>query len=332
MSGTTKSPRKIKVKWPQLDITLTAVMKDEVNPRLVKLLYERLPYRSLQNHALVSGDHLYHLVPSEKLIYTKPNYIVPNRVTEPDGTVFLSGLQHLAIKYGPLTEYLPAAPCGNIVAEDIDKLVRAGNAIWNACNNTKEIIEVIVWDAYESEPTEHLPLPLERMGVSKEVMRLVETIHGETEKSWSAISPDIGLVHTGGALSGAGSKNSYFSTMVFINGEIRPLGYNVLNNILKVAETEPDFELRHLVKMFRIFASVPSEFVGYAGADFLYRIFRQIEHAIEKNVSTSNNQEQGREDFLAMIGAFAKYVNLLNAQNLHIFPWKLGTEYPILQN
>ncbi len=60
--------RSIKVKWPQLGITVTAVMNDEANPDLVNLLYEHLPYRSLQNHALVSGDHLYHLVPSERLI------------------------------------------------------------------------------------------------------------------------------------------------------------------------------------------------------------------------------------------------------------------------
>lgn len=100
-------------------------------------------------------------------------------MTEPDGTVFLSGLQHLAIKYGPLTEYLPAAPCGNIVAEDMPNLVRAGNAIWNACNHSKQVVEVVVWDAAKPEPTDHLPLSLERTGVSRDVSQLVDTIHRE---------------------------------------------------------------------------------------------------------------------------------------------------------
>lgn len=68
MSSVSNSSRKVKVKWPQLDITVTAAMNNEANPDLVNLLYEHLPYRSLQNHALVSGDHLYHLVPSERLI------------------------------------------------------------------------------------------------------------------------------------------------------------------------------------------------------------------------------------------------------------------------
>jgi hypothetical protein len=122
--------------------------------------------------------------------------------------------------------------------------------------------------------------------------------------------------------------------MVFLNGEIRPLGYNVLNNILKIAarERELGFELHHLVTLFRTFASVPAEFVGYTGANSLYRIYQQIEHAIEESVCTNTDLEEAREDFLAMISAFSKYVNLLNAQNLHVFPWVHGEDYPILLN
>ena len=47
-------------------------MNDELNKTLIDVLYDNLPYRSLQNHALVSGDHLYHLVPTEKLIVGSP--------------------------------------------------------------------------------------------------------------------------------------------------------------------------------------------------------------------------------------------------------------------
>lgn len=68
----TKLPRMIKVRWPQLDITVRVVMNDELNKTLIDVLYDNLPYRSLQNHALVSGDHLYHLVPTEKLIVGSP--------------------------------------------------------------------------------------------------------------------------------------------------------------------------------------------------------------------------------------------------------------------
>jgi hypothetical protein len=67
--------RRVNIKWPQLNLTVTAEMLCEVNLALVDLLFENLPYRSLQNHALVSGDHLYHLVPSEKLIVSDENIV-----------------------------------------------------------------------------------------------------------------------------------------------------------------------------------------------------------------------------------------------------------------
>ncbi|KAK2752868.1 hypothetical protein FQN54_008021 [Arachnomyces sp. PD_36] len=329
MGSYVPNPPTIKVKWPQLDITISAVMDDGLNPRLVRLLYDHLPYRSLQNHALVSGDHLYHLVPSEKLIYTPADHKVPNRVTEPDGTVFLSGLQHLAIKYGPLTEYLPAAPCGKVIPEDMERLREAGNRIWKACNRTKQVIEVVVWDASEPEPMERLPLPVERTGVTLKAKKLVQEIHDETEKSWSGTSSDLDLVHQGLAPSRAGSKDSFFSTMVFINGEIRPLGYNVLNGILNLAATQPHFDLSHLITLYRTFASTPSEFTGYTGANFLCTMYKSINALITTDVEFNPDAEEAREDFLALISAFARYVNLLNAQNLHLFPWKHGVEYCI---
>ncbi|PYH93095.1 cucumopine synthase [Aspergillus ellipticus CBS 707.79] len=316
-----KSPRKIKVKWPQLDITITALMKENVNQRLINLLFEHLPYRSLQNHALVSGDHLYHLVPSEGLI------VMPDRTTEADGTVFLSGLQHLAIKYGPLSEYLPAAPCGNIIPEDVKKFKIAGSQVWAACTKTKQIIEAIVWDASMPEPSAHLPLRLERIGVNNDMKDLAQRIHDETELSCSRISPDLETVHNGLCHSLAGCKGSCFATMVFINGETRPLGYNILNNILAIAANQPHFDLSHLIPLYRVFATIPAEFVGYTGATFLCSTHGQIDALISARVETNPNTNQARADFLAMISAFARYVNLLNAQNLHLFPWKHAVEY-----
>lgn len=117
--------------------------------------------------------------------------------------------------------------------------------------------------------------------------------------------------------------------MVFINGEIRPLGYNILNNILKIAATQPEFSLQHLIVMYKVFASTPAEFVGYTGANFLWTTYKDIEGLITKHIATNQNVEEARDDFLAMISAFAKYVNLLNAENLHSFPWRHTVEYPI---
>lgn len=68
-------------------------------------------------------------LPSSTVYYTHTDYKVPNKTTEPDGTVFLSGLQHLAIKYCPLSYYRPAASCGHVIREDMPVLRDAGQAI-----------------------------------------------------------------------------------------------------------------------------------------------------------------------------------------------------------
>jgi hypothetical protein len=62
-----QAPREVKIKWPKLDATVTVNMNDS-NPTLVRLLGTVLPYYSLQTHAVVAGDQLYHLVPLEQLI------------------------------------------------------------------------------------------------------------------------------------------------------------------------------------------------------------------------------------------------------------------------
>jgi hypothetical protein len=61
----------------------------------------------------------------------------------------------------------------------MDKLRTAGRGIWKACNKTKEVIEVVVWDATKPEPRAPVPLTLERAGKSPEIQKLVAEIHDE---------------------------------------------------------------------------------------------------------------------------------------------------------
>ena len=149
------------------------------------------------------------------------------------------------------------------------------------------------------------------------------------DKSWSGISADIDMIHCGQAPDNPGSKSSYFAAMLFANSEVRTIGYYVLDNILKIAATHPEFDLRHLVVLYKEFVSVPAEFLGYVGTEFLRNSHRKIDGLIKSNVEGNANQEEAREDLLAMVSVLAQYVNLLNAQNLLLFPWKHTIEYPI---
>lgn len=117
--------------------------------------------------------------------------------------------------------------------------------------------------------------------------------------------------------------------MLFANSEVRTLGYYVLDNILKIAATRSEFHVRHLVVLYRDLISTPAEFLGYVGTEFLRDSHRKIDELIRLKVEPNTNQEEAREDLLAMVSVLAQYVNLLNAQNLLLFPWKHTVEYPI---
>ncbi|GLB07625.1 hypothetical protein AtubIFM57258_002973 [Aspergillus tubingensis] len=321
----------VKIKWPKLNTTITVKIND-ANPTLVGLLETALPYRSLQTHAVVAGDQLYHLIPSEQLIYTPADKKAPDRAKEPDGSVFLSSFQHFVIKYGEVTEHQPVATCGKVIDEDMDKLRWVADEVWKCqCETRKHPIEVVLWDPSKPEPD---PSKLDlfrhqRAGVSKEVRKLVDEINTETQKCWSDISEDIEKIHCGKAPERPGSKESYFGAMVFSNSVIRTLGYHVLDNIIKLAFTRPEFTLRHLIVLFRDFVPSIADFVGHLGAEYVNDSYESIEKLIKEKVEKNPNQEEAREDFLAMVSALSFYVNLLNAQNLHMFPWRHAKEYPI---
>lgn len=154
-------------------------------------------------------------------------------------------------------------------------------------------------------------------------------INIETDKSWSDISHDINIIHSGRAPSNPGSKDSYFAAMLFANSEVRAIGYYLLDNILKIAGRNPEFDLEHLIVLYKELVTAPAEFLGYVGTEFLRDSHRKIDNLIMLNVKKNANKKEAREDLLAMISVLAQYVNLLNAQNLLSFPWKHTSEYLI---
>lgn len=135
----TLAGRHIEIAWPDLGITVTAEL-DGRNAELTDALWEALPYRSLQGHALVAGQHLYHAAPIPSLLHLPASTRIADRREAPDGTVFCSALQHLGIKYGTLTEPMPASPVGGIRQEDMPALLEAGQAIWESVYSTKKPI------------------------------------------------------------------------------------------------------------------------------------------------------------------------------------------------
>lgn len=311
--------REIEIEWQPVGITVTARLFDDQNRNLSDLFWDALPYNALQNHALVSGHHLYHLVPLVDLIHT-PAERKEDRTLSPDGTLFLSQLQHLAIKYGPLSEYIPAAPVGRVIPEHLPLLREAGRACWNATMVSKEVVEVRVRRRGEAAIGYSLPWP--DLSMPDEVAALVRRIRAETERIWITPPAEIVLLHAGEIASRAGSYDQYFSTLVFLNGETRPLGYCALNGLVRMCMSE-NITLAALREMTPAFIRTPAEFLGYVGLDTLWQFTQETLRLMPA--------VEDKAQYLALIGALALYANVLNTWNLQYFPWRHGAEYPAAQ-
>lgn len=73
------------------------------------------------------------------------------------------------------------------------KLRLVGNEVWKACNETKQVIEVVVWDASKPEPEGQPALVCERKASSKKVQRLVEEIQKEASDFWITWKADTNV-------------------------------------------------------------------------------------------------------------------------------------------
>jgi len=307
--------RQIEIEWVGIERKVTVDLIEDKNPELCELLWSSLPYNSIQNHALVSGDHLYHLAPMVKLVYAQPK-TREDRTKSPYGTVFLSHLQHLAVKYGDLTEYLSAASVGNVIPSDIPTLQKAGAEIWDSVYRSKKVIEVRV--TRKGEKVEKFTLPKPAKIQTRSVDELVQQVHAETQRIWITPPEEILDIHAGRIRSRAGSYDQYFATLVFVNGEERPLGYCAMGGLVKSCFNS-DISLEALKQITPNFIKTPAEFLGYCGLDTLWE-FVQRTIAVLKDIQT-------KDDYVTLMSTMSLYTNRINGWNLHYFPWKHGDEY-----
>ncbi|WP_217369241.1 cucumopine synthase-related protein [Nonomuraea antri] len=287
-------------------MTVSATL-DERNLALSEALWDALPYCTLQGHALVAGRHLYHLAPIHGLLHLPATHRVDRR-TVPDGTVFCSRLQHLGIKYGELTEPMTATPVGQVAEADLDVLAEAGQAVWEAVFSTKKPVLAEVRRA-DTATGHRLPL----LGATNpQVNALIRDVHAETDRIWLQAPRELVDLHEGRVASGAGSFGTLLTTLVFVNGETRPLGYACYGGLVRAAsEGMPMDALRH---MARVLAGTPAEFLGYCGLENLWGFTRRMLDLLDSI--------DDRDDFTALMAHLALYVNCLGSWNSHLFPWE----------
>jgi hypothetical protein len=297
--------------WKSIDARVRITLDEECNTEFVEALWAALPYRTLQGHALVAGHLLYHTAPVHDFLHAKPDYLVDRRVA-PVGTVYCSSLQHLTIKYGDMTEPMPAALVGQVEAEDVAALVeKIGPRVWAAVHGDGAPILAEVRRLGGSGGHR-----VQREACdSASVRELVEVIAAAAEVALVAPPAELVDLHEGRTRPTTGTSDSVLTTVVFVNGETRPLGYATYTGLAQAARST-DIELGSLVEMAKILVTKPVEFLGYCGLELLYTLTRRVVDTLDK-VET-------RTDFAVLMGQMALYVNALGAWNHQLFPWGLA--------
>ena len=134
--------RILEIDWPKLGIKVEANGLS-YNQKFCDAFCQHLPFTTISQHTLVTGEALTFYVPwcgLEAVPLAERRF----RWNElPVGNVIWGPLLGgMAIKYGPCTEVLWTMPIFRVPEQYLDDLKKAGRAIWEATFNTKELIEV----------------------------------------------------------------------------------------------------------------------------------------------------------------------------------------------
>ncbi len=312
--------KRIILQFDPIGIKIKARLLRELNPGLCRILTKALPYRSVQCHALVAGQQLYHYTPIIEAVTYRAK-TKEDKTKQPVGRINMSSLELLSIKYGVITEYLTSVPVAQVVAEDIRKLKTIGRLVWDSVYRTKKLITVTVSLEDQAVSKGYTGLRKPKILARDVAMRdLINRIYDECETVWMVPPKELVNIHNGKIKSGAGSYGQYFSTMVFVNGEVRQLGYNAFGGLLKSFNNQK-ISLPVAKEIIRPFTEIAAGFLGYCGLEKLNQF---IQEAL-----VLSRKARSKEELIELYNALCIYTNRLHGWSLHYFPWKHGKDYKI---
>lgn len=311
----------ITLKFNPINITIKAKLLYDLNPNLCRILVKSLPYRSIQCHALVAGQQLYHYTPIiEAVTYRAKTR--EDKTKQPIGRINMSSLELLSIKYGLITEYLESVPVAQVVDRDIEKLKEVGFFVWESIYKTKKLIMVTVSLEGQKVPPGYFGLKRPMAEIkNQKIKTLIGRIYEECEQIWLSPPRDLLNIHQGIIKSKAGSYDQYFSTMVFVNGEIRQLGYNAFGGLLKTF-TNPKVSLKVTKELIRPFTKIAASFLGYCGLEKL--------NSLTQEALILSREASSKKELITLYSALCTYTNRLHGWSLHYFPWRYGEHHELV--
>jgi hypothetical protein len=155
--------------------------------------------------------------------------------------------------------------------------------------------------------------------MAKAWQQVRDEIESATNTIWLEEPLEIKKLRMGLIDSKAGTYGQYFSTMVFVNGDIRALACYYAGGLARSAAIE-SISLESLKEQVQIFLPASAKFLGYCGLKSVWELTQDIIEALP-SIKT-------KEEFKELLGSFNIYCGRLHIWTLNILPWELGMHYP----
>ena len=152
----------------------------------------------------------------------------------------------------------------------------------------------------------------------REVQKLRQEIDAEIKRIWLEEPEEVRKIFAGVIDSGAGSYGQFFTTLVFMDGEVRALGYLVFTGILRAID-DPDFDIVQIRKLSKVLVPVCAEFLGYCGLTKVWEFSQRFLELVDK--------VDDRRELRGVVRSLVLYVNRMHGWMHFYFPWGLGTQF-----
>ena len=134
-----RNGRKIRMTWEPIGISVDAYLAVNENPELCEDIIKALPFSTVQDHAVVSGESMYAWAP---VVSTAPVHVRERQCDAPVGRIrFSQGTGNkIIVQYGEVTEDIATPVLGEVIPEHADRLAAVGKAVLESTFETKEPI------------------------------------------------------------------------------------------------------------------------------------------------------------------------------------------------
>jgi len=307
------------------EISVRAVMLEDINANACEIMWNNLPYQSIQLHTLVAGKNIYNFVPTASPYFTHKPKVVRRLEAKP-GTIFSPFPRSMYIKYGSDSEDHQFPPIAEVYDEDLDKLEAIGKECWNSIYKTKKpCIVQITKENHEknaNDSKKHYFLNNYRFS-NKILQKHADIMQKAINEIWlqapTALMELIDGSHS--KKTNLGSFGQYFSTIYFVEGELNRISnipnIGSLDSMLKCNNTM-ELELDRLKTIIETLCATSIHYLEMCQQKDIAKFYSYIIDAF--------SQTQNKQDIFQLISIFTLYISRYHSWALFLFPWVSGNK------